>query len=458
METKLKNEPIQKLLWTLALPAICAQLVTLLYNFVDRIFIGQMENGVYAMAAIGICTPIVTIITAFTNLFGRGGSPLAAIEMGKNDIKKAERYLGNSFVLLVLSSLSIMAIVHFFKTEILMGFGASSKTLPYAIDYLSIYILGTFFVQLTVGMNDYITTQGFAKIAMTTTMSGALFNTLLDPLFIFGFDMGIRGAALATILSQMVSFIWVMHFLFGKQTTLHLSRQNMHLDPALIKDIVLLGASPFFMSASEGILVLTFNTQALKLGGDLAVSVIAILFSMFQFLLLPVEGVTQGCQPILSYNYGARHYDRVLQTIKLTLKSTLSYSIIATTCIVLFPQIFVGLFGHDQQLLMLGSQCLRIYIFGGFILGANSTFQQTYNALGAGGNSFFFAFFRKMILLIPLIYLLPTLFPGSVYVLVLAEPISDWLTTLTNGFCFQKFIARKLELSDFPLSLKHEHS
>lgn len=281
--------------------------------------------------------------------------------------------------------------------------------MPFALDYLSIYIVGTGFIQLTVGMNDNITTQGFARTAMITTMTGALCNVVLDPLFIFVFKMGVRGAALATVLAQMISFLWVMRFLFGRQTRLHLSFRTIRLQPGLLKEIVGLGASPFFMSLSEGVLVVCFNTQALKLGGDVAVSAIAILFSLFQFLLLPVEGVSQGAQPILSYNYGARQYDRVMETIRL------------------------------------GSPMLQIYIGGCFVLGANSTFQQTYNALGEGKCSFFFAFYRKAILLIPLIYILPAMTGLGIFGLVLAEPVSDLLTTFTNALYFRIFIHKKLE-------------
>lgn len=443
--TKMRTQPVSKLLWSLAIPAICAQLVTLLYNLVDRIFIGQMEDGMLAMAAIGICTPVITIITAFTHLFGRGGAPLAAIQMGRNNTKKAEDYLGNSFAALILTSVTTMVVVFCFKKSILYWFGASDATLPFALDYLSIYIFGTRFIQLTVGMNDYITTQGFARTAMITTMTGALCNVVLDPLFIFVFKMGVRGAALATVLAQMISFLWVMRFLFGRQTRLHLSFRTIRFQPGLLKEIVGLGASPFFMSLSEGVLVVCFNTQALKLGGDVAVSAIAILFSLFQFLLLPVEGVSQGAQPILSYNYGARQYDRVMETIRLSLKTTLAFTMLATCSIVLFPGFFIRLFGSDPDLIRLGSPMLQIYIGGCFVLGANSTFQQTYNALGEGKCSFFFAFYRKAILLIPLIYTLPAMTGLGIFGLVLAEPVSDLLTTFTNALYFRTFIHKKLE-------------
>ncbi|WP_305151550.1 MATE family efflux transporter [uncultured Dubosiella sp.] len=443
----LKTEPIATLLVRMAVPAICAQLVTLLYNLVDRVFIGQMENGTLAMAAIGICAPIVTIVTAFTNLFGRGGAPLAAMEMGKNQVKRAEQYINHSFFALVLVSLAITILVSLFKKPVLLAFGASDATLPFALDYLSIYIAGTFFVQLSVGMNDYITTQGFAKTAMTTTAIGAILNTLLDPLFIFGLGWGVRGAALATLLSQMASFLWAMRFLLGPKTRLRLSFRTFHAQSSIIQDILKLGASPFFMSLSEGVLVLCFNTQAYRLGGDVAVGAMAILFSMFQFLLLPVEGVTIGAQPILSYNYGAKQHERVRKTIRLTIQTTLFFTFVATALLVLFPRPVLAVFTRDPALIDLGSRLLPVYMAGCFGLGANSTFQQTYNALGAGGRSFFFAFFRKGILLVPLLYLLPALTNGGLVALMLAEPVSDALTTLVNALSFRGFVHQKLQPS-----------
>lgn len=444
---KLATWKIPKLLWSLAFPAICAQIVTLLYNLVDRIYIGQMQDGAIAMAAIGICAPIVTVVTAFTGMFGRGGSPHAAIHMGKQDNSTAEKFLGNSFCMLLMTSILITVGTLAAKAPILRIFGASSQTLPYADSYLTIYILGTIFVQITVGMNYYITSQGFAKTAMITTMLGAVLNMVLDPLFIFAMDMGVAGAALATVISQFASFVWVLAFLMSKKPTLRIRRENMRPDWRILKQIIILGSAPFFMSASEGVLHVCFNRQVYAYGGDLAVSAMTILFSMFQFILLPVEGVAQGSQPIIGYNYGSGAYHRVRATIKLALTANSIFTVIVTAIVVIFPQMFIRVFNSDRSLVELGGKMLQIYIFGVFTTGANSTFQQTYNSLGEGGKSFFFAFYRKVILLIPLIYILPNVLSWGVFAVVLAEPISDILTAATNAVYFRRFLKKKLPVA-----------
>lgn len=444
---KLASWRIPKLLWSLAFPAICAQIVTLLYNLVDRIYIGQMRDGAIAMAAIGICAPIVTVVTAFTGMFGRGGSPHAAIYMGRQDNATAEKFLGNSFCMLLITSVLITAGTLAAKTPVLRLFGASDQTLPYADSYLTIYILGTVFVQITVGMNYYITSQGFAKTAMITTMLGAVLNMALDPVFIFAMNMGVAGAALATVISQLASFVWVLAFLLGKKPTLRIRAENMRPDWRILKQIIILGSAPFFMSASEGVLHVCFNRQVYAYGGDLAVSAMTILFSMFQFVLLPVEGVAQGSQPIIGYNYGSGAFHRVRATIRLALAANSIFTVIVTAIVVLFPQIFIRVFNSDPGLVELGGRMLQIYIFGVFTTGANSTFQQTYNSLGEGGKSFFFAFYRKVILLIPLIYILPNLLSWGVFAVVLAEPISDILTAVTNALYFRRFIRKKLPVA-----------
>lgn len=439
-QSELIHGNIQKLLAKLAAPAICAQLVTLLYNLVDRIYIGRLEDGITAMAAIGICAPIVTIITSFSSLFGRGGSPLASIELGKNNKEQAERYLGCSFSMLVLCSCILTALIILFGEDLLIVFGASSSTLPYAMDYLLIYCIGTIPVSLTVGMNYYISAQGFARTAMVTTLSGCIINMILDPIFIFTFNMGVRGAALATILSQIVSCVWVMNFLFSNQTLLKLHKNTLFFAFNTLKEIVILGSAAFFMNISEGVLNICFNRQVLQYGGDTAVSAMTILFSVFQFMLLPVEGVAQGSQPIISYNYGAGNYSRVKKTIHLAAKVTVSFTFAATTLVMLFPGLFIRIFNGDQALLETGVPMLRIYVGGLFILGLNSTFQQSYNSLGQGTRAFFFAFFRKIILLIPLIYILPSVLPNGLYAVVLAEPVSDIITTVTNTIYFRFFL------------------
>ena len=445
MNERLENEKISKLLLSLALPSILAQLATLIYNMVDRIYIGQLADGALAIAGIGLCTSIITIITAFTNLFGRGGAPLASIRMGEKRMDIAEKILGNCVFSLVISSLIIMAALLIFGEDILMLFGASENTLPYAMDYLSIYCLGTVFVQLSVGLNYFINAQGFAKYGMFTLLIGGVLNIILDPIFIFGLHMDVAGAAIATVISQFVSCVWVMKFLLGKKTTIQIKKEYFKFDLDIMKRVLGLGFSPFFMSATEGILQVSFNRQLLFFGGDLAVSSMTIMLSMNQILQLPMEGIAQGTQPIISYNYGAKQYERVKKAISLAMKVSLIYSIVGVLLMEFVPQVFVQLFSNDPELIELASRMLRVYIFGFIIMGANSTYQQSYTSLGFGKISFFFAFYRKIILLIPLIYILPIFISDGVFAVMLAEPLSDLITTITNTFSFRRFMHKHLK-------------
>ena len=443
-ESKLGTEKIGKLLASLAIPAIAAQIITLLYNLVDRIYIGKMADGTIAMAAVGIVAPIIMIINAFSNMFGRGGAPLASISMGSHDYKKAERYMGNSLSMLMITSVIIMIIVLLFNEEILYLFGARTATMGYAKDYLVTYIFGTIFVQVTVGMNYYITTQGFAKTAMISTSIGGILNIILDPIFIFTLDMGVMGAALATIISQFASFIWVILFIFSKRTILKIRKEYLIPDTKILKQIIVLGSSPFFMTGSEGILNICFNNQVLAYGGDIAVSSMTVLFSIMQILSLPVEGLAQGTQPIISYNYGARRFDRVKRTISLARIIAIIYTSSMTILILSLPTLFIGIFNDSQELFSVCVPMLRIYIASGFVTGIFSIMQQTYNSLGEGKRSLFFATLRKGILLIPLIYILPLITPFGLLAVVLAEPISDIASAIANFFYFNKFIKRKL--------------
>ncbi len=445
MNERLENEKISKLLLSLAIPSILAQLATLIYNMVDRIYIGQLADGALAIAGIGLCTSIITIITAFTNLFGRGGAPLASIRMGEKRMDIAEKILGNCVFSLVISSLIIMAALLIFGEDILMLFGASENTLPYAMDYLSIYCLGTVFVQLSVGLNYFINAQGFAKYGMFTLLIGGVLNIILDPIFIFGLHMDVAGAAIATVISQFVSCVWVMKFLLGKKTTIQIKKEYFKFDLDIMKRVLGLGFSPFFMSATEGILQVSFNRQLLFFGGDLAVSSMTIMLSMNQILQLPMEGIAQGTQPIISYNYGAKQYDRVKKAISLAMKVSLIYSIVGVLLMEFVPQVFVQLFSNDPELIELASRMLKVYIFGFIIMGANSTYQQSYTSLGFGKISFFFAFYRKIILLIPLIYILPIFISDGVFAVMLAEPLSDLITTITNTFSFRRFMHKHLK-------------
>ena len=448
MNERLENEKISTLLISLAIPSILAQLTTLIYNLVDRIYIGRLPNSSLAIAGIGLCTSIITIITAVTNLFGRGGAPLASIRLGEKNTEEAQKILGNCFKSLMITSIIIIVILNLFGTQILMLFGASENTLDYALQYLRIYSWGTIFAQLSVGLNYFINAQGFAKYGMFTLLLGGILNIILDPVFIFLFDMGVAGAAVATVISQFVSCLWVLGFFFGKKTMLRLTKKSLEYDLNVMKRVFGLGLSPFFMSSTEGILQVSFNRQLLFYGGDIAVSAITIMMSMSQILSLPMEGIAQATQPIISYNYGAGKYDRVKKTISLALKAALTYSIVGVLLMELFPSLFVQLFANDPELVELASWMLRVYVFGFIIMGANSTFQQTYTSLGFGKRSFFFAFYRKIILLIPLIYFLPNVISNGVLAVMLAEPISDLLTTITNSFSFKSFIKKHLQTTD----------
>ena len=437
------DEKINTLLLRLSIPAICAQIVTILYNTVDRLFIGRMAAGTLAIAGVGVVAPISMALTGFTNLFCKGGASLSAISLGRNNKKEAETFLGNSFTSILISSVIMIALTLLMKDRLLGWFGASENTIAYADDYLSVYVLGTLFIQMTVGMNYYITTQGFAKTAMITTMLGAVLNIVLDPLFIFVLDLGVSGAAWATVIAQGISCIWVLMFLFGKKTKLRIRKECLIYDSEIMKKTLSLGAAPFFMTTSESVLHICFNRQALYFGGDLAVSVMTILFTMFQFVNLPAQGFAQGSQPIVGYCYGAKAYDRCRTTLKTAVRWALCYSLCMTAAMLVFPSVFIRMFNSDSDLAALGCRMLRIYIFGGLVIGANSIYQQTYTSLGDGRLSFFFAFFRKVILLIPLLYLLPAVTPWGVYAVVLAEPVSDLMTTFVNRINFSRFLVKK---------------
>lgn len=444
MNEQLEKEKISKLLFSLAVPSIVAQLTTLIYNMVDRICVARLADGDLAIAGIGICASIITIITAVTSLFGRGGAPLASISLGEKDSDKAENILGNCFSSLMLSSIIIMLILNLFPTQILSLFGASETIMPYALEYLRIYSLGTIFVQLSVGLNYFINGQGFTRYGMFTLLAGGILNIILDPIFIFVLDMGVAGAAIATVISQFVSCLWVMIFLFGKKTTIRIKKQYLKPDGTIVKSMAGLGASPFFMNATEGLLLLSFNRQLLAYGGDLAVSAMTIMLSMFQLISLPLEGIAQGAQPIISYNYGARNYGRVKQAISLCMKAGLVFSVVSVSAMELAPGLFVRMFAKSPELIELSGRMLRVYIFGAVVMGVHGTCQQTYTSLGFGRLSFFFAFFRKIILLIPLIYILPGFISDGVFAVMLAEPLSDLITTIANGFALKRFMKNNL--------------
>lgn len=439
----LENGSIGKLLVTLAVPSIIAQIVNLLYNIVDRIFIGRMPNGDLAMAGIGIITPIVLLVTAFSALVGFGGSPRVAIKMGQKDNDGAEEILGNSFSLVIIIGLILTAIFYIFKEPIVMAFGASENTAQYAIDYLSIYLIGTVFVQVAVGMNPYINTQGFTTIGMVTVAIGAGLNIILDPILIFGFNMGVKGAALATVTSQLVSAIFVLKFLFGNKTILKIRKKYLKLKKEVVLGTLALGIAPFIMQSTESIVLISLNNQLLKYGSDIAVSAMTIMSSMMQMIMLPMSGLTQGAQPILSYNFGAKRYDRVKKAFKLLFISCFTFTMVAVGLIELFPAFFVKIFNNSPTLVDMTSWSMRIYFAGMCLFGMQISCQQTFLSLGEAKISLFLALLRKMILLVPLIFILPAFMQDGLTAVLLAEPVADVIACLTTTTLFYRFFKKK---------------
>ena len=448
-EIDLGQEPVLRLLFLLAVPAITSQLVNALYNMVDRMYIGHIPQvGSTALTGVGVCFPVIMIISAFASLVGMGGAPRASIFMGKKDNASAERIMGNCFSALILVAVTLTALLLIFQEPLLYLFGASEKTLPYAVDYMQIYALGTIFVQITLGMNMFISAQGFSKISMMTVIIGAVTNIILDPILIFVFDMGVQGAALATVISQGISSIWVMRFLMGKQTVLKLRLSNFRLNAKVLLPSLALGVAPFIMQSTESILVLCFNSSLLKYGGDLAVGAMTILSSVMQFAMLPLSGFTQGAQPIISYNYGANNAYRVKKAFRLLLISCLTYSAILWLLAMVVPNMFAAIFTSDPALTEITVWALRIYMGGCLLFGAQIACQQTFIALGNAKTSAFLAMFRKIIVLIPLIYILPMFIEDKVMAVFLAEPIADILAVLTTVTMFVLFFKKLLHNMD----------
>lgn len=448
-EVDLGKEPVGRLLVKLAVPAITSQLVNALYNMVDRMYIGHIpETGSVALTGLGVCFPIIMIISAFAYLVGMGGAPRASIYMGKQENDKAEKIMGNCFVALILVAVILTALVLIFKEPLLYLFGASENTISYADKYITIYAIGTIFVQITLGMNMFISAQGFSKISMLTVVIGAITNIVLDPIFIFGFHMGVEGAALATILSQALSAVWAVWFLAGKKTVLRLKKENFKISMPVLMPCIALGVAPFTMQATESILVLCFNSSLLRYGGDLAVGAMTILSSVMQFALLPLQGLTQGGQPIISYNYGAKNTKRVKQAFKLQLLSCFAYSFVLWVAVELFPSLFVAIFTNDSELAQTAQWALRIYMAGVLLMGIQIACQQSFIAFGNSKISAFLAIFRKILVLIPLIYILPMVLPNKVQAVFLAEPIADTVAVLTTVTLFYfdfKKLLKKME-------------
>ena len=444
-KTFLGTEPIGKLLVKLAVPTVVAQLVNMLYNIVDRIYIGHMPgDGSLALTGVGVCLPLIMIISAFAALVASGGAPRASIAMGKGDHDLAEKLLGGCFMLQIVISAILTAVMLIWSRDLLLMFGASENTIGYAADYMRIYAIGTLLVQLTLGMNAFITAQGFATTGMLTVLIGAVANIALDPLFIYGLGMGVRGAALATVISQGLSCVWVICFLRGKKTLLRLKRENLLVSAKIILPCVALGLAAFIMQSSESMISVCFNSSLLRYGGDVAVGAMTILSSVMQFAMLPLQGIAQGAQPISSYNYGARNADRVRQTFRLLLRVCLVYSMVLWAGIMLFPRGFAGIFTPDAELLDFTARALRIYCAMLFLFGIQIACQMTFVSIGNAPCSILVAVLRKFVLLLPLIFLLPSLLPDKVTAVYLAEPVADVIAVTCTALLFSRQFKKAL--------------
>ena len=419
----------------------------MLYNVVDRIYIGHIPGeGSLALTGVGVCMPIIMIVTAFAALISSGGAPRASICMGKQDNKSAEQILGNCFSLQIVVSIVLTVVLLIWNKDLLMAFGASKNTLGYATDYMRIYALGTLFVQLTLGMNAFITAQGFTTTSMVSVLIGAICNITLDPVFIFVFNMGVKGAALATVLSQAISTIWVVVFLSGKKTQLHLQKKYMVLKHKIFLPCVALGLATFIMQASESVVTVCFNSSLLHYGGDIAVGAMTILTSVMQFAMLPLQGIAQGSQPIASYNYGAKNADRVKKTFRLLVITCLTYSTLLWATVQIIPKVFVSIFTSDAKLVAFTAPMLKIYLGGLFLFGIQIACQITFTSLGKAVNSIIVAVVRKFVLLLPLIYIMPHVVSNQTIGVYMAEPIADIIAVLFTSvlftFQFKKALAQ----------------
>ncbi len=446
-KTDLGSTSIGKLLFQLSLPAITAQIINVLYNMVDRMYIGHIpETGAQALTGLGVTMPVIMAVSAFAALVSMGGAPRASILMGKKENARAEAILSNCTVMLVLLALVLTAVLLVWGQPILLVFGASPNTIGYALDYMNIYALGTLFVQLALGLNAFITCQGFAKTSMITVVIGALCNIILDPIFIFVLQMGVKGAALATILSQAISCFWVLRFLTSPRSHLRLRSSLLRVQPRVLLPCLALGVSPFIMQFTESVLAVCFNTSLLRYGGDLAVGAMTILISVMQFSMLPLQGLTQGAQPIISYNYGAQQIGRVKQTFRLLITCSLLYSTALWAISMFCPQILIAIFTDDTQLASFTRWAIRIYMASSLLFGAQIACQQTFIALGNAVASVFLALLRKVILLIPLIFILPRFLSDQVMAVFLAEPIADFIavcvTITVFSFSFRRLLRR----------------
>lgn len=438
-EAKLGEDRIGGLLFKLALPAILAQVINLLYNLVDRMYIGHIAKvGSVALTGLGVTMPFIMCVSAFAALVSMGGAPRASIMMGRGNREEAERILGNCTSMLVIVAVIVTAVSQIWGTDILMLFGASESTLPYAWAYMQIYSIGTIFVQLALGLNAFINAQGFAKTGMLTVVIGAVCNIILDPIFIFGLHMGVRGAALATIISQGISCVWIVRFLLGRQTTLRIRKENLRIRPKTVGPCIALGVAPFIMQFTESVLNICFNTSLLKYGGDVAVGAMTILSSVMQMSMLPIQGLTQGAQPIIGFNYGAKKMDRVKKTFRLLFLSCVTFTAVIWLICMLLPQAFILIFTDQAELIAFTKWAMRIYMAVSLIFGVQISCQQTFIALGNAKTSVFLALLRKVLLLIPLIYILPAFMEDKLMAVFLAEPVADVIAVTTTSILFYR--------------------
>lgn len=448
----LGTEPIGKLLMRLAVPTVTAQVINMMYNIVDRVYIGHIpQEGMLALTGVGVCMPLIMIVSAFAAFVGAGGGPRASIFMGKGDKESAERTLGNSFTVQIIISIVLTVVLFVWNRDFLMAFGASGNTIEYGVGYMNIYAFGTIFVQMTLGMNTFITAQGFAKTGMISVLIGAVFNIVLDPIFIFGLDMGVKGAAFATVISQAISCCWVLSFLCSKKTFLKLQYKYMGLRKNIILPSLALGLSTFVIQSSEGIISICFNASLLRYGGDIAVGAMTILTSVMQFAMLPLQGLGQGAQPIISYNYGANNVERVKKSFKLLLKCSLIYSTVLWAAIMIFPRGFAAIFNDRAELLDFTETALRVYLACLLLFGIQMACQMTFTSLGKAKASIIVAVMRKFVLLIPLIYIMPALFSSDKTMAVyMAEPVADFIAVSFTAVLFAvqfRAVLRKMSLS-----------
>lgn len=447
----LGREPVGRLLFRLALPTITAQLVNMLYNMVDRIYLGHIDGiGTQALTGVGVCMPLIMVISAFTSLAAMGGAPLASIALGEGKTEKAASILGSCTALLLLVSMVLTAVMSLWHKPLLQAFGATDDVLPYAARYMFVYSLGTVFVQLTMGLNAFITAQGFSRVSMFTVLIGAGLNAALDPLFIFVFNMDVTGAALATIISQAVSCLFVLRFLTGQRTQLRLQLPCIRLNFRLLAPCVALGLSPFIMQSTESLIAICFNTSLRLYGGTLAVSAMTLCTSILQLSLLPLQGLSQGAQPIISYNFGAGNAGRVRTAFKLLLICCLGFSLTLGTLVLVWPELFLSIFTPDAALIAYARPLVRIYMAGTLVFGVQIACQQTFVALGNAKCSLFLAILRKLILLIPLVYILPAFIGDKVQAVFMAEPVADVLAVCCTAALFFIVFRRTMRRMEKP--------